>query len=146
MTMLDRASIAVLGAAWLLMAGAAAADSVREAVEAGNRAFAAAFAAGDAAGVAALYTEEAVLVPPGAALVTGRPAIAAFWQGAMDGGTKAVALETVEVESAGDLAYELGTARLAAGDGAVSEARYVVVWKRAGDRWRLHRDIWNAEK
>jgi ketosteroid isomerase-like protein len=145
MTMLDRASIAVLSAAWLLMAGAAAADPVREAVEAGNRAFAAAFAAGDAAGVAALYTEEAVLVPPGAALVTGRPAIAAFWQGAMDGGTKAVALTTAEVESAGDLAYELGTARLTA-DGAVSEARYVVVWKRVANRWYLHRDIWNAEK
>jgi hypothetical protein len=26
----------------------------------------------------------------------------------------------------------------------VSEARYLVVWKRVGRRWHLHRDIWNA--
>lgn len=129
-----------------LAAAPAGADPVREAVEAGNRAFAAAFAAGDAAGVAALYTEDAVLVPPGAPLVTGRPAVAAFWQGAMDGGTKAATLATAEVESAGDLAYELGTAKLTAGDGSVSEARYIVVWKRVAGRWYLHRDVWNAEK
>lgn len=146
MTKLGRISISFLCAACLLAAGAAGAEPVREAVEAGNRAFAAAFGTGDAAAVAALYTEEAVLVPPGAPLVTGRPAIAAFWQGAMDAGTKAVALTTAEVESAGDLAYELGTAKLSAGDGSVSEARYIVVWKRVAGRWYLHRDVWNAEK
>lgn len=50
------------------------------------------------------------------------------------------------MESTGDLAYGVRTARLTGGDGSVSEVRYVVVWKRAGERWFLHRDIWNAEK
>jgi ketosteroid isomerase-like protein len=34
--------------------------------------------------------------------------------------------------------------RLVAKDGKVDQARYVVVWKREGGRWKLHRDIWNA--
>jgi uncharacterized protein (TIGR02246 family) len=144
MTARRKASIAVLALGVLVAARPAGADPVREAVEAGNRAFAAAFGAGDATAVAALYSEDATLVPPGAPVVTGRPAIAAFWKGSMEAGTRAVALQTAEVESAGDLAYEVGTVRLTAGDGSVGEARYVVVWKRAGDRWLLHRDIWNA--
>jgi ketosteroid isomerase-like protein len=48
------------------------------------------------------------------------------------------------VESSGDLAYETGTVRLVARDGKQTEGRYVVVWKRDGGRWKLHRDIWNA--
>ena len=30
-----------------------------------------------------------------------------------------------------------------AADGAVTEYRYVVAWKRVDGRWKLHRDIWN---
>jgi len=48
-------------------------------------------------------------------------------------------------ESAGDLACETGIVRLVATDGTLSQARYVVVWKREGGQWKLHRDIWNSE-
>ena len=41
------------------------------------------FAKGDADGVANLYAEDALLMPPGAAAVTGRPAIKAFLGGEM---------------------------------------------------------------
>jgi uncharacterized protein (TIGR02246 family) len=128
------------------LAGAAQAQpaEVREAVEAGNRAFIAAFLRGDSAAIAALYTADAQVIAPGAPVAAGRPAIAAFWQGSIDSGIRDVALHTESVESAGDLACETGTVRLVAKDGAASEARYVVVWKRAGGRWLLHRDIWNT--
>ena len=68
------------------------------------------------------------------------------WQKAIDSGVKDVALTTESVESAGDLAAETGKVRLVARDGTASEARYVVVWRRVGGEWKLHRDIWNAEK
>jgi uncharacterized protein (TIGR02246 family) len=121
-------------------------ENVRAAVEAGNRAFAAAFAKGDSEAIARLYTEDGQVIPPGAPIASGRAALAAFWRGTIESGIKSVALETTAVESAGDLAYETGTARLTAGDGAINEARYVVVWKRVGKQWLLHRDIWNAAK
>jgi len=128
----------------VLYGTAALSDETRESIESGNRAFAAAFLRGDAEAVAELYTKDAQLIPPGAEIVTGRSAIAAFWKGAIDAGVKELALETAEVESAGELAYEVGTVRLVAKDGQVSRDRYLVVWKRNDGRWQLHRDIWNS--
>jgi ketosteroid isomerase-like protein len=76
----------------------------------------------------------------------GRPALAAFWQKSIDSGVKDVTLETADVESVGDLAYETGIVRQVAKDGTVSNARYVVIWKRVGGKWLLHRDIWNSSQ
>jgi uncharacterized protein (TIGR02246 family) len=117
--------------------------SVRGAVDAGNYFFLKAFEARDAQAIAELYTEDARVIAPGAEPAIGRAAIAEFWRGAMQG-TKGVQLQTLAVESAGDLAVEDGVVKLTATDGSESSARYLVVWKRVGRRWHLHRDIWNA--
>jgi uncharacterized protein (TIGR02246 family) len=117
--------------------------SVRDAVDAGNYLFLKAFDARDAKAIAELYTEDARVIAPGAEPAAGRAAIAAFWAGAMQA-TKSVRLETLSVESDGDLAFEDGVVHLTANDGSESAERYVVVWKRVGRRWHLHRDIWNA--
>jgi uncharacterized protein (TIGR02246 family) len=124
---------------------AARADSVRDAIEAGNRAFVAAFLRGDAKAVSQLYSEDARVIAPGAPAASGRDAIAAFWQKSIDSGVKDVRLDTLDVASSGDLASETGEVLLVAKDGSQSQARYVVVWKRVAGRWLLYRDIWNAE-
>jgi uncharacterized protein (TIGR02246 family) len=128
----------------LLYGAAAWSDDTRESIESTNRAFAAAFLRGDAEAVAELYTVDGQLLPPGAEAVAGRAAIAAFWKGAIDAGVKDLVLETTQLESAGDLAYEVGRVRIVANDDRVTEDRYLVVWKRANGRWQLHRDIWNS--
>jgi ketosteroid isomerase-like protein len=60
---------------------------------------------------------------------------------------KSLSLTVVDVGTSGDLAHETGTALLnshAQGkDPATASVKYVVVWKRQGDDWKLHRDIWN---
>jgi ketosteroid isomerase-like protein len=124
-------------------AAAEATTPVREAVDAGNYFFMKHFEARDAQAIADLYTEDARVIAPGAAPAEGRAAIAAFWAAAMEG-TKSARLETLSVESAGELAFEEGVVLLTANDGRQSAERYVVVWKRVGRRWHLHRDIWNA--
>ena len=53
-------------------------DTVRQAVDEGNRKFGAAAADKDYAGIAALYTETAKLLPPDAPIVTGKKAIEEF--------------------------------------------------------------------
>lgn len=121
----------------------AAKSPVREAVEAGNYFFMRHFEARDAQAIADLYTEDARVIAPGAAPAEGRAAIAAFWAAAMEG-TKSARLETLSVEAHGDLAFEEGVVQLTANDGSQSGERYLVVWKRVGRRWYLHRDIWNA--
>ena len=110
--------------------------------------FAAAFNAGDGAGVAALYTDDAALLPPGEARIDGRAAIEAFWQGAIDAGLSDLALQVDEVEEDGAFAYEVSSFSLAApgeNDTKVTvTGKYIVVWKKGDDgTWRLHRDIWN---
>ena len=116
----------------------------RASIEAGNRAFTAAFRRGDARGVAELYTEDAQLIPPGSDVASGRSAIAAFWRTVMDTGARDLILDTTEVESAGDLAYEVGTVRVVGEHSQVTEGRYVVVWKQQNGHWKIHRDIWNS--
>ena len=111
-----------------------------------NRALITAFLRGDATAVANLYTEDAQVIAPGSPVASGRPAIAAFWQRSIDSGVKDLTLETAEVESAADLAYEAGIVRLVPKDGTTSEARYVVIWRRIDGEWMLHRDIWNSSK
>ncbi len=122
-----------------------ASTEIRKGIEAANNAFIAAFARGDAAAMAALYTEDEEVLPPNSNLALGRPAIQDFWQGVLNMGLKAAELKTAEVEGGDDLAYEVGTYRLIApGNQVADHGKYVVVWKRQGGVWRLHRDIWNS--
>ena len=119
-------------------------DTVRTAIEQGNRKFGEAAARRDYGGMAALYTENAEVLPPDAAMVTGRPAIEEFWRTAASSlGLTDATLKTVDLEVSGDTAYEVGEANLKRGTGQAT-VKYLVVWKRGSDgHWRLHRDIWN---
>jgi uncharacterized protein (TIGR02246 family) len=118
---------------------------VRSAIEAADRQFEAAFGRGDAAGVAGAYTPNAQLFPPQSDVISGRQAIQGFWQAVMNMGVKAATLETVEVAHQGDTAYEVGRYTLKGGEGQVLDrGKYVVVWQREGNQWKLHRDIWNT--
>lgn len=125
----------------------AAQDAATGIAETSER-FEAAYNGGDAAALAELYTEDAALLPPGAARVDGREEIAALWQGYMDAGVRDFDLETVEVEDHGESASEVGTFSLTVPDGeggrAGGQGKYIVLWRRGDDGvWRLHRDIWN---
>jgi ketosteroid isomerase-like protein len=120
-------------------------QAVRESINEGNRNFGGAVARKDYAAMAALYTENAMVLPPDGPIVTGKPAIEEFWRSAAKalGLTDAV-LKTRDLEVASDTAYEVGEANLKLGSGQVM-VKYLVVWVKGGDgNWRVHRDIWNA--
>lgn len=119
-------------------------DAVRISVAEENRKFGAAAGRKDYAGMAALYTDEAKVLPPDAPIVTGRKAIEEFWRSAAAAlGLTSVTLKTLDLEAAGDNAYEVGEADLRLSSGS-AKVKYVVVWLKGNDgRWRIHRDIWN---
>ena len=127
------------------MANQGPSSEVQAAIAAVNENFMAAFKRGDAAGLANFYTENGQLLPTGSDFVTGRAAIQAFWQAAMDTGRKTVRLEIVEAEGHGDTAIEIGKYTLSweAGN-VIDRGKYVVIWKQEGGQWKLHRDIWNS--
>ena len=119
---------------------------VRAAIEAATRQLIDAFGRRDAAGCASLYTEQGAMLPPSADIARGRQAIQEVWQGIFDAGLTAFRVESLEVESAGDLAYEMGRYTLYAGDNAADEGKYILIWKREAGQWRIHRDIVNSSR
>ena len=118
---------------------------VSDTIAAGNEKFMEAYNAGDAAGLADLYTENGQLLPTGSDFITGKVAIEAFWQGAMDMGIKTVRLESVEAEGHGDTAIDIGKYTLSGETGNIMDrGKYIVILKQEGGQWKLHRDIWNS--
>lgn len=137
-------TLAFATASTMLLSAASAAD-LKSAIDAANRQWVDAYQHGDAAKLASLYTPDAVVLPPGAEMVQGRPAIQAFWQKVIESGLKIDALQAVSVEPLGNsAAREIGR-----GTGHASapvDLKYVVVWKRDRGAWRLSTDIWNMNK
>jgi len=121
--------------------------AVRAAIEAGNKKVSAAMTKGDAAALAALYTTDAQAFPPNSDVVKGRAAIQAMWKGVLDSGVTGLEVVTTEVEAQGPFASEVGTYVVKLKDGSVADrGKYVVVWKKVGGKWLLHRDIWNTSQ
>lgn len=113
-----------------------------------NDKFAQAFNAGDAAAIAALYTEDAIVLPPGGEMMKGRTAIQSFWKGAAEqlGDGK---LTTVDVKPLGnEAAREIGTFSFRTKGSQPQDitGKFVVVWEKVGNDWKLATDIWNMNK
>jgi uncharacterized protein (TIGR02246 family) len=115
-------------------------DAIKEA----NENFASCMRRGDARALARLYSEDAMLLPPGSDFVEGREEIQTFWRNVMDVGISDVELDTLELHDFGGMALEIGTYKLHAGRAAVNAGKYVVVWRQEDLCWRLYRDTWNT--
>jgi uncharacterized protein (TIGR02246 family) len=132
----------------LLSLGSPALAQNKAAIEKLNDAWTAAFNKGDAAAVAALYTEDAYVLPPGSGMVKGRAAIEAFWRQAAQQMSDAK-LTTVDVLPLGrSAAREIGTVTLKTKSQPPQEilGKYIVVWRKIGRDWKLATDIWNTDK
>ena len=131
-----------------LSLGSPAVAQNKATIEKLNDVWTAAFNKGDAAAVAALYSEDAYVLPPGSAMVKGRPAIEAFWRQAAQQMTDAK-LTTVDVLPLGrSAAREIGNVTLKTKSQPPQEivGKYVVVWRKIGREWKLATDIWNTDK
>jgi uncharacterized protein (TIGR02246 family) len=108
----------------------------------------AAFNKGDSHALAEMYTDDAHVLPAGAEMVHGRQAIQGFWDNAMKqlGDAR---LTTVDVQPLGpDAAREIGTFSFKTKGSQPQEVtgKYVVVWRKVNDQWKLATDIWNMNK
>ena len=141
-----RISVLAFGLA-LATAGSAPAQTVGS-IQKLDDEWSAAFNKGDAAAIAAMYAEDAYVLPPGHDIVKGRAAIEAFWRGATQqlGNAK---LTAVDVAPLGPRAgREIGTFAFEtkAQPPQPVTGKYVVIWRRIGPRWLLTTDIWNMNK
>ena len=136
-------AIVICAAGWVPM-GAAAQDKAT--IQSLNERFTSSFNAGDIAAVAA-YTEDAFIHPPGAEMVRGRPAIQAFWKSAADQ-IKDLKLTAQDVKPLGRRRPRSGDLHLRTKSEQSQEiaGKYVVIWERVGNDWKLTTDIWNMNK
>ena len=117
-------------------------------IEAVNARWTEFFNKGDFAGVSSLYTEDATAFPPGSGMVKGRAAIEAMWKG-MAEQVADPKLTTLDVKPLGpSAAREIGTFSLKTKGPEPKEisGKYVVVWEKIGNDWKLAADIWNDGK
>jgi uncharacterized protein (TIGR02246 family) len=98
--------------------------------------------------VDSFYAEDARLLPPDHAPVSGKAAIREFWQAVLAGGVTAVELDTTHIEASGDLAYGVGAfvIRREPGSGpAEYRGKYVVVYRRGRDgAWKAAADMFSG--
>ena len=110
-----------------------------------------AFNGGDAEAVAALYADDAVVMPPHASVATGREAIKALMTTDI-AATKAAGLVLVNGASTAGVSGNLGwhqgtyTVKNATGE-TVDSGSYMEAWKKGADgKWLIIRDIWNSDR
>lgn len=102
-----------------------------------------AYASGDQERIAAVYTEDAVLLPPNHPIVDGRADIGAYLGGMMASGA-AISLEHRELEVHGDIALRTLTYEIRADGQVVDTGKALEVWKKVDGEWLLHRDAFNS--
>jgi uncharacterized protein (TIGR02246 family) len=109
-----------------------------------------AYNAGDVEKIVAMYAEDAVLMPPHAAVATGHAGIRAFLTtdtaAAKAAGVKIVpGAATAGV--AGDTGWESGSYTIADASGAtVDSGSYLSVARKSNGKWLLVRDIYNSDR
>jgi ketosteroid isomerase-like protein len=120
-------------------------------------AFAAAFNAKDAAGVAAFYTDDAVVMAPNVPMLKGRSDIEAYYKQGFSQGGGTMRLHPFESAASGSVAFEAGTSTLtignpsgqllpgAGGGGRTEAGKYVVIYKRVKNEWKIAFDIFNND-
>ena len=115
-------------------------------IKAANKMLEDCIANGDSAGVAKLYSASPMLMPPNSKVLKTARTIAGWWQEALDMGAKSVTLKTTEADHLGRTVAETGTFTMKGARGKVlDKGSYVVIWKREGKNWKLHRDIFNSD-
>ncbi len=137
-----------LAAFGFVMLAAPALAQTKAAIQKLEDQWGAAFNKGDAAAVAAMYTEDAYVMPAGSPMVKGQTDIKNFWSAAMQqlSDVKCSATDVMPIGRSG--AREVGTCAFktkgaSPQDGAL---KYVVVWRKVNNQWLLNTDIWNMDK
>ena len=109
--------------------------------------------AGDAKAIAALYTEDAVEMPPNEPSIKGRAAIEQYYAKLFSGGAKVgqFTLTHLEARATGDSGYDVGTYRQSMNPPGQTTAttdtgKYVVILRRSQGMWKVAYAIYNSDQ
>jgi len=130
---------------------AASGTSNDKAVIAVADAYSAAMLKGDVAGVMAVYTDDAIEMPPNAAAVRGKAAIEEYYKKQIAGmKVNSFTLEHLDSKASGDVAYDVGTYKQAGTPtGATApfqdSGKYIVLLKKTSGKWLVRYVCYNSD-
>lgn len=110
--------------------------------------FSKAYMQGDLDAIVNAYTDDGKIMPNNSSIIEGAEALATYWK--LPDGVTIVhhELHPREINVIGNYAYDYGhyEGKTKSNDGALSDwqGKYVVVWKKVGDDWKMYLDIWNT--
>jgi ketosteroid isomerase-like protein len=116
-------------------------DADRAELAAMTASYEAAARAGDHTTIGALHADDAILQPANEPAVSGRAELDAYFE-ANDSEPRDISFTTIYigVADSGDLAYEVGEST-----GAGSQGKYLTVYRRTPDGWKIVADAWNYD-
>jgi len=113
----------------------------RGALEAAAQAWIKAFNARDVDALAALATDNVVLMDPNVAPVSGQKAAREAWGKALANAKYQLTTATKEAVIAGDVAWRIGALAHTLPNGVVNHGQSLEIWKRVNGEWKIHRQM-----
>lgn len=114
------------------------------------KAFSAAYIAEDYEALANAYCEDGVILPPGADIIRGRAAIKKRWtlpEGMHVPYHRITPVEiTIKEDWAYDVGYYEGSTLRPDGNEVDFKGKYLIVWKKESDDWKIYADAWNRRE
>lgn len=110
-----------------------------------SEAWEAALNTADLDALVAFYTSDARVMAPNRKMASGSAAVRAEFADMIDAGLSGD-LTSIEAMVSGDIAYNVGTYVLRAGDEQADVGKFIETWRRGDDgQWRISNDIYNSD-
>ena len=110
-------------------------------------AFSEAYMNGDYDAIANAYTKDGKIMPAGPKIIEGRAAIKERWVLPDGVSVPYHKIKPEEITIIGDTAYDIGyyegRTRQANEEESSWQGKYVIIWKKIDDDWKIYVDIWN---
>jgi ketosteroid isomerase-like protein len=100
-----------------------------------------AYNAGDPKALVALYADDAALSTVQEGTVSGKPAIESFWTSDLGAAKPSSTLTLTDVYVVGEMAHLEGDYKVT-DSGRITDGRYIQMWMRDANGWRIHREMW----
>ena len=121
-------------------------EATRRHIAEQNERFTSAHVSGDIALIDSMFTPDAKSYPPGAAAVTGIPAMHAFTVEYLKAGVTEFREESTDFYGNAEYVVDAGTYVVTYGPAHVTErGKYLNVWTQVDGRWKIKSNIWNAD-
>ena len=141
--------VALVGSMTGLAHAASPATPDEVAIRAQTTSWGKAYNGGDAKAVAALYAEDALLLPPGASGVSGRAAILQYFTkdiaDSKDAGAVFALDPKTDVGVSGNMGWESGMYKVSVKGAVVETGKFLSVSRKKDGKWLYIRDTWNAD-